>query len=96
MNRTIIPIACVLAPKSAQMWNNGYVLSHFAFVKPETLSSGGREKMSSDANIAPKVLPIRCERASVTQAIHLTAAKRKKSGLLPLEIKVFPARCNIR
>ena len=55
MNRTIIPIACVLAPKSAQMWNNGYVLSHFAFVKPETLSSGGREKMSSDANIAPKV-----------------------------------------
>ena len=47
MNRTIIPIACVLAPKSAQMWNNGYVLSHFAFVKPETLSSGGREKMSS-------------------------------------------------
>ena len=37
MNRTIIPIACVLALKSAQMWNNGYVLSHFAFVKPETL-----------------------------------------------------------
>ena len=44
MNRTIIPIACVLALKSAQMWNNGYVLSHFAFVKPDTLSSGGKEK----------------------------------------------------
>ena len=79
MNRTIIPIACVLAPKSAQMWNNGYVLSHFAFVKPETLSSGGREKMSRDANIAPKVLPIRCERASVTPVsyTHLDVYKRQ-------------------
>jgi len=87
MNRTIIPIACVLAPKSAQMWNNGYVLSHFAFVKPETLSSGGREKMSSDANIAPKVLPIRCERASVTQAIQLTAANRKKVWIAAIKNK---------
>ena len=85
MNRTIIPIACVLAPKSAQMWNNGYVLSHFAFVKPEILSSGGREKMSSDTNIAPKVLPIRCERASVTQAIQLTAANRKKVWIAALK-----------
>ena len=87
MNRTIIPIACVLAPKSAQMWNNGYVLSHFAFVKPETLSSGGREKMSSDANIAPKVSPIRCERASVTQAIQLTAANRKKVWIAAIKNK---------
>ena len=87
MNRTIIPIACVLAPKSAQMWNNGYVLSHFAFVKSETLSSGGREKMSSDANIAPKVLPIRCERASVTQAIQLTAANRKKVWIAAIKNK---------
>ena len=87
MNRTIIPIACVLAPKSAQMWNNGYVLSHFAFVKPETLSSGGREKMSSDANIAPKVLPIRCERASVTQAIQITAANRKKVWIAAIKNK---------
>lgn len=87
MNRTIIPIACVLAPKSAQMWNNGYVLSHFAFVKPETLSSGGREKMSSDTNIAPKVLPIRCERASVTQAIQLTAANRKKVWIAAIKNK---------
>lgn len=87
MNRTIIPIACVLAPKSAQMWNNGYVLSHFAFVKPETLSSGGREKMSRDANIAPKVLPIRCERASVTQAIQLTAANRKKVWIAAIKNK---------
>ena len=87
MNRTIIPIACVLAPKSAQMWNNGYVLSHFAFVKPETLSSGGREKMSSDANIAPKVLPIRGERASVTLAIQLTAANRKKVWIAAIKNK---------
>lgn len=87
MNRTIIPIACVLAPKSAQMWNNGYVLSHFAFVKPEILSSGGREKMSSDTNIAPKVLPIRCERASVTQAIQLTAANRKKVWIAAIKNK---------
>ena len=87
MNRTIIPIACVLAPKSAQMWNNGYVLSHFAFVKPETLSSGGREKMSRDANIAPKVLPIRCERDSVTQAIQLTAANRKKVWIAAIKNK---------
>ena len=87
MNRTIIPIACVLAPKSAQMWNNGYVLSHFAFVKPETLSSGGREKMSRDANIAPKVLPIRCERASVTQAIQLPAANRKKVWIAAIKNK---------
>lgn len=87
MNRTIIPIACVLALKSAQMWNNGYVLSHFAFVKPETLSSGGREKMSSDTNIAPKVLPIRCERASVTQAIQLTAANRKKVWIAAIKNK---------
>ena len=87
MNRTIIPIACVLAPKSAQMWNNGYVLSHFAFVKPEILSSGGREKMSRDANIAPKVLPIRCERASVTQAIQLTAANRKKVWIAAIKNK---------
>ena len=87
MNRTIIPIACVLALKSAQMWNNGYVLSHFAFVKPETLSSGGREKMSGDANIAPKVLPIRCERASVTQAIQLTAANRKKVWIAAIKNK---------
>ena len=87
MNRTIIPIACVLAPKSAQMWNNGYVLSHFAFVKPETLSSGGREKMIRDANIAPKVLPIRCERASVTQAIQLTAANRKKVWIAAIKNK---------
>ena len=87
MNRTIIPIACVLAPKSAQMWNNGYVLSHFAFVKPETLSSGGREKMSSDANIAPKVLPIRCERASATLAIQLTAANRKKVWIAAIKNK---------
>ena len=87
MNRTLIPIACVLAPKSAQMWNNGYVLSHFAFVKPETLSSGGREKMSRDANIAPKVLPIRCERASVTQAIQLTAANRKKVWIAAIKNK---------
>ena len=87
MNRTIIPIACVLAPKSAQMWNNGYVLSHFAFVKPETLSSGGREKMSRVANIAPKVLPIRCERASVTQAIQLTAANRKKVWIAAIKNK---------
>lgn len=87
MNRTIIPIACVLAPKSAQMWNNGYVLSHFAFVKPETLSSGGREKMSRDANIAPKVLPIRCERASVTLAIQLTAANRKKVWIAAIKNK---------
>ena len=87
MNRTIIPIACVLAPKSAQMWNNGYVLSHFAFVKPETLSSGGREKMSRDANIAPKVLPIRCERASVTQAMQLTAANRKKVWIAAIKNK---------
>lgn len=87
MNRTIIPIACVLAPKSAQMWNNGYVLSHFAFVKPETLSSGGREKMSRDANIAPKVLPIRCERASVTQAIQITAANRKKVWIAAIKNK---------
>ena len=87
MNRTIIPIACVLAPKSAQMWNNGYVLSHFAFVKPEILSSGGREKMSSDANIAPKVLPIRCERASVTLAIQLTAANRKKVWIAAIKNK---------
>ena len=87
MNRTIIPIACVLAPKSAQMWNNGYVLSHFAFVKPETLCSGGREKMSSDTNIAPKVLPIRCERASVTQAIQLTAANRKKVWIAAIKNK---------
>ena len=87
MNRIIIPIACVLALKSAQMWNNGYVLSHFAFVKPETLSSGGREKMSSDANIAPKVLPIRCERASVTQAIQLTAANRKKVWIAAIKNK---------
>ena len=87
MNRTIIPIACVLAPKSAQMWNNGYVLSHFAFVKPETLSSGGREKMSSDTNIAPKVLPIRCERASVKQAIQLTAANRKKVWIAAIKNK---------
>ena len=87
MNRTIIPIACVLALKSAQMWNNGYVLSHFAFVKPETLSSGGREKMSSDANIAPKVLPIRCERASVTQAIQITAANRKKVWIAAIKNK---------
>ena len=96
MNRTIIPIACVLALKSAQMWNNGYVLSHFAFVKPETLSSGGKEKRSRDANIAPKVLPIRCERASVTQAIQLTAANRKKVWIAAIKTKVFPARCNIR
>ena len=87
MNRTIIPIACVLALKSAQMWNNGYVLSHFAFVKPETLSSGGREKMSRDANIAPKVLPIRCERASVTQAIQITAANRKKVWIAAIKNK---------
>ena len=87
MNRTIIPIACVLALKSAQMWNNGYVLSHFAFVKPEILSSGGREKMSRDANIAPKVLPIRCERASVTQAIQLTAANRKKVWIAAIKNK---------
>lgn len=87
MNRTIIPIACVLALKSAQMWNNGYVLSHFAFVKPETLSSGGREKMSSDTNIAPKVLPIRCERASVTQAIQITAANRKKVWIAAIKNK---------
>ena len=87
MNRTIIPIACVLALKSAQMWNNGYVLSHFAFVKPETLSSGGREKMSSDTNIAPKVLPIRCERASVTLAIQLTAANRKKVWIAAIKNK---------
>ena len=87
MNRTIIPIACVLALKSAQMWNNGYVLSHFAFVKPEILSSGGREKMSSDANIAPKVLPIRCERASVTQAVQLTAANRKKVWIAAIKNK---------
>ena len=87
MNRTIIPIACVLALKSAQMWNNGYVLSHFAFVRPETLSSGGREKMSRDANIAPKVLPIRCERASVTQAIQLTAANRKKVWIAAIKNK---------
>ena len=87
MNRTIIPIACVLALKSAQMWNNGYVLSHFAFVKPETLSSGGREKMSRDANIAPKVLPIRCERASVTQAIQHTAANRKKVWIAAIKNK---------
>ena len=87
MNRTIIPIACVLALKSAQMWNNGYVLSHFAFVKPEILSSGGREKMSSDTNIAPKVLPIRCERASVTQAIQLTAANRKKVRIAAIKNK---------
>ena len=87
MNRTIIPIACVLAPKSAQMWNNGYVLSHFAFVKPEILSSGGREKMSSDTNIAPKVLPIRCERARVTQAIQLTAANRKKVWIAAIKNK---------
>ena len=87
MNRTIIPIACVLALKSAQMWNNGYVLSHFAFVRPETLSSGGRKKMSSDANIAPKVLPIRCERASVTQAIQLTAANRKKVWIAAIKNK---------
>ena len=87
MNRTIIPIACVLAPKSAQMWNNGYVLSHFAFVKPEILSSGGREKMSSDTNIAPKVLPIRCERASVTQAIQLTVANRKKVWIAAIKNK---------
>ena len=87
MNRTIIPIACVLALKSAQMWNNGYVLSHFAFVRPETLSSGGREKMSSDTNIAPKVLPIRCERASVTQAIQLTAANRKKVWIAAIKNK---------
>ena len=87
MNRIIIPIACVLALKSAQMWNNGYVLSHFAFVKPETLSSGGREKMSRDANIAPKVLPIRCERASVTQAIQLTAANRKKVWIAAIKNK---------
>ena len=87
MNRSIIPIACVIALKSAQMWNNGYVLSHFAFVKPETLSSGGREKMSSDANIAPKVLPIRCERASVTQAIQLTAANRKKVWIAAIKNK---------
>ena len=69
------------------MWNNGYVLSHFAFVKPETLSSGGREKMSRDANIAPKVLPIRCERASVTQAIQLTAANRKKVWIAAIKNK---------
>jgi len=69
------------------MWNNGYVLSHFAFVKPETLSSGGREKMSSDTNIAPKVLPIRCERASVTQAIQLTAANRKKVWIAAIKNK---------
>ena len=87
MNRTIIPIACVLAPKSAQMWNNGYVLSHFAFVKPEILSSGGREKMSSDTNIAPKVFPIRYERASVTQAIQLTAANRKKVWIAAIKNK---------
>ena len=87
MNRTIIPIACVLALKSAQMWNNGYVLSHFAFVRPETLSSGGREKMSRDANIAPKVLPIRCERASVTLAIQLTAANRKKVWIAAIKNK---------
>ena len=87
MNRTIIPIACVLALKSAQMWNNGYVLSHFAFVKPETLSSGGKEKRSRDANIAPKVLPIRCERASVTQAIQLTAANRKKVWIAAIKNK---------
>lgn len=87
MNRTIIPIACVLALKSAQMWNNGYVLSHFAFVKPEILSSGGREKMSSDTNIAPKVLPIRCERASVTQAIQITAANRKKVWIAAIKNK---------
>ena len=87
MNRTIIPIACVLALKSAQMWNNGYVLSHFAFVKPETLSSGGREKMNRDANIAPKVLPIRCERASVTLAIQLTAANRKKVWIAAIKNK---------
>ena len=76
MNRTIIPIACVLALKSAQMWNNGYVLS-----------SGGREKMSRDANIAPKVLPIRCERASVTLAIQLTAANRKKVWIAAIKNK---------
>ena len=87
MNRTIIPIACVLALKSAQMWNNGYVLSHFAFVKPETLSSGGKEKRSSDTNIAPKVLLIRCERASVTQAIQLTAANRKKVWIAAIKNK---------
>ena len=87
MNRTIIPIACVLALKSAQMWNNGCVLSHFAFVKPETLSGGGREKMSSDTNIAPKVLPIRCERASVTQAIQITAANRKKVWIAAIKNK---------
>ena len=57
IRKSIIPTACVLAPKSAQMWNNGYVLSHFAFVRPETLSNGGKEKMSKDANIAPNVLP---------------------------------------
>ena len=87
MNRTIIPIACVLALKSAQMWNNGYVLSHFAFVKPETLSSGGKEKRSRDANIAPKVLLIRCERASGTQAIQLTAANRKKVWIAAIKNK---------
>lgn len=87
MNRTIIPIACVLAPKSAQMWNNGYVLSHFAFVKPETLSSGGREKMSSDANIAPKVLPSLCERVSVTQAIQLIAASLEKIWIATIRNK---------
>ena len=87
MNRTIIPIACVLALKSAQMWNNGYVLRHSAFVQPETLSSGGREQMSSDTNTAPKVLPIRCERASVTQAIQLTAANRKKVWIAAIKNK---------
>ena len=87
MNRTIIPIACVLAPKSAQMWNNGYVLSHFAFVKPETLSSGGREKMSRDANIAPKVLPSLCERVSVTQAIQLIAASLEKIWIATIRNK---------
>ena len=87
MNRTIIPIACVLALKSAQMWNNGYVLSHFAFVKPETLSSGGKEKRNSDANIAPKVLPSLCERVSVTQAIQLTAASLEKIWIATIRNK---------
>ena len=38
MNRTIIPIACVLALKSAQMWNNGYVpvsYTHLTPTKPD-------------------------------------------------------------
>lgn len=69
------------------MWNNGYVLSHFAFVKPETLSSGGREKMSRDANIAPKVLPSLCERVSVTQAIQLIAASLEKIWIATIRNK---------